>query len=88
MTKIVICDIIIPMILSLKSKEAKLYTKEEIYNILREYINEQKDLSLRKMIDDESFSRPSWSEHQAHQLGIQKGLNKILSFLPDRENIN
>ena len=71
------------MNLNLKSKEAKEYTKEEIYLIIQEYIIEQTDLSRRKTLDEDSFNKPSWSEYQAFQLGFQRALSKVASFIPD-----
>ena len=76
------------MSITLRIEELKKYSKEELLLIIREYINEQKDLSYRKMIADESFNKAGWSETQAHHLGIQKLATKILNFLPDQENIN
>ena len=70
---------------SLKSKEAKEYTKEEIYIIIQSYISEQIDLSRRKSLDEDSFNKPSWSEYQAFQLGYQKALNKLATLIPDPE---
>lgn len=69
------------MIFSLKEKEK--YTKEEMIVILHEYIKDQLELSHRKMLDEDSFSKPAWSEYQAFQLGFQKALNKLDSFIPD-----
>jgi len=76
------------MSITLRTEELKKYTKEEVILVIREYINEQKDLSYRKMTDDESFNKAGWSENQAFHLGIQKLATKILNFLPDQENIN
>lgn len=75
------------MNLSLKSKPLIEFTKEEIILILREFLNEQKELTQRKMIDEDSFNKPSWPEYQAFQLGILKAINKIESFIPDQEGI-
>ena len=63
-------------------EEYKKYSKEELILIIHEYINEQLELSKRKSLDEESFSKPSWSEFQAYQLGIQKALLKIETFIP------
>jgi len=73
------------MSLNLKTEEAKKYTKNEILVIIHEYIVEQVELSRRKMLDDDSFSKASWSEYQAFQLGIQKAFSKIESFIPHPE---
>ena len=71
------------MNLTLKSKEAKEYTKEETILIILEYIKEQESLSRREMLDKENFNVPAWSEHQAFQLGIQKMCSKLESFIPN-----
>lgn len=69
----------------LKDSEKKKIslTKAEIYDIIRTYITEQLDLSTRKQRSEENFSLPAWSEHQAYQLGFQKGLEKLLEFIPN-----
>ena len=73
---------------SLKEKHISEYTKEEIISILSKYIQEQIELSRRKTLDEDSFTNASWSEYQAFQLGMQKAFQKVVSFLPDRENIS
>lgn len=75
------------MNLSLKTKEAQKYTKEEILIIIHGYIQEQLDLSNRKMLDEDNFSKSAWSEYQAFQLGTQKALSKLKLFIPDPEGI-
>lgn len=75
------------MNLNLKSKEAKEYTKEEIYLIIQEYISEQLELSRRKTLEEDSFNRASWSEYQAFQLGAQKAYIKLAAFIPTQEGI-
>lgn len=76
------------MSLSLKTEAFKKYTKEEALTIVSEYAKEQVDLSLRKMRSEERFEKPSWSEYQSFQLGMQKAFEKIIEFIPDQENIN
>lgn len=73
------------MKITLKNEDAKKYTKNEVILIILEYIKEQKELSLRLMLSDDSFDKPAWSEHQAYQLGFQKALNKLETFIPDPE---
>lgn len=75
------------MNLNLKTKEAKEYSKEEVYLIIQEYISEQIELSRRNSMSEDSFNKPSWSEYQAYQLGIQKALLKLAAFIPDPEGI-
>lgn len=74
------------MNLSLKEKKLSEYTKEEILLILNKYLLEQIELSRRKTTDEESFTKPSWSEFQAFQLGLQKAYQKVTQFLPDQGN--
>ena len=57
-------------------------TKEEIYVTIRTYAQSQIDLARRKQESDESFESPAWSERQAYSLGMIKGLDKILNFIP------
>jgi hypothetical protein len=70
--------------MDLKSEKAKALTKHEVYLLLREYIQEQIELSQRKTLDEKSFELPSWSEYQAFQLGIQKALTKLSNLIPDQ----
>lgn len=64
-------------------KDKEILTNTEIYDIIRSYILEQVDLASRKQRSEDNFSLPAWSEFQAHQLGIIKGLEKILDYVPD-----
>lgn len=70
--------------MDLKSDKAKSLSKQEVFLLLREYIQNQIDLSRRKCIDEENFSLPSWSEYQAFQLGFQKAFSKLYNLLPDQ----
>lgn len=72
------------MLKSLKQKEALKISKEEAYQIIRDFLNRESDLALRDMLSKDSFTLPSWSEHQAYQLGILKALDKVLQFIPDQ----
>lgn len=63
-------------------KEGKALTNEEIYGIIVAYIDSLLSTSIREMRDNASFEKPAWSEYQAHQLGLQKGLMKLREFLP------
>lgn len=67
-------------------KEAKInkksLTSEEAYVIIGRFVKDQIDLVRRKQESDESFDSPSWSEKQAYSLGLIKGLDKVLRFLP------
>lgn len=70
--------------MDLKSDKAKSLTKQEVYIALREYIREQIDLSRRKQVDEDNFTLPAWSEHQAFQLGFQKAFSKLYNLIPDQ----
>lgn len=63
-------------------KDKKSLTSEETCVIIRAYVTEQIDLSRRKQESEDSFDSPSWSEKQAYQLGLIKGFDKVLSFIP------
>ena len=68
------------MIKSLKTDEIK--TKEEVYKYLYDYLKDSIETSNRKMVDEDNFSLPAWSEFQAYQLGMQKAYRKVLDLLP------
>lgn len=70
--------------MDLKSEKAKSLTKQEVFQLLREYIRDQIDLSRRKQTDEENFTLPAWSEHQAYQLGFQKAFSKLYNLIPDQ----
>ena len=59
--------------------------KAEAYEILKAFIKEQIELSLRKEISEESFDSPNWAFYQAYQAGLRKGLEKVNAFIPDQE---
>lgn len=70
--------------MDLKSDKAKSLSKQQAFKVIREYLSEQIKLSQRKCIDEESFDKPAWSEHQAYQLGIQKAFTKLYNLIPDK----
>lgn len=72
------------MLKSLKQKEALKISKEEAYLIIRAFLSNEIELSRRKMMSEERFESPSWSEYQAFQLGMLKSLDKVLNFIPDQ----
>lgn len=72
------------MSISLKEKPLNEYSREEIVNAISSFAKEQIELSFRKSIDEETFSKPSWSEYQAYQLGMSKAFDKVIKFLPDQ----
>jgi len=72
--------------MDLKSKEAQEYSKSQVYFEIKKYLEEQIELSRRKTLDEDSFEKPSWSEYQAYQLGIQKAFTKLNLLIPDQGN--
>jgi hypothetical protein len=70
--------------MDLKSEKAKDLTKREVFILLREYLDEQIELSRRKTLTEDNFSLPSWSEFQAYQLGIQRAYFKLKDAIPDQ----
>jgi hypothetical protein len=74
--------------MDLKSEKARELSKREVFLELRKYIQEQIDLSRRKSMEEDNFSFPAWSEHQAYQLGFQKAFLKLYNLIPDQGEIN
>lgn len=72
------------MLNKLKEKESDKLTKREVYDFLISYLDEQITLSQRISMNEESFSKPSWSEFQAYQLGLQKAFTKVKELIPDQ----
>jgi hypothetical protein len=70
--------------MDLKSEKSKSLTKQEVLSLIKEYLNEQIELSRRKTLSEDNFSIPSWSEFQAYQLGIQKAFSKLNDLIPDQ----
>jgi len=70
--------------MDLKSDKAKSLTKDQVFKEIKDYLTEQIELSRRKSIDEDNFSLPSWSEHQAFQLGFQKAFTKLYNLIPDQ----
>lgn len=70
--------------MDLKSDKAKELSKIEAFRLIREYIREQIDLSRRKQMDEDNFTLPAWSEHQAYQNGFQKAFTKLYNLIPDQ----
>jgi hypothetical protein len=70
--------------MDLKSDKAKSLSKQEAFQLIREYIKDQIDLSRRKQLDEDNFTLPAWSEHQAYLNGFQKSLSKLYNLIPDQ----
>lgn len=70
--------------MDLKSDKAKSLTKQQVFELLREYLSDQIELSQRKSIDEENFTKPAWAEFQAYQLGFQKAFSKLYNLIPDQ----
>lgn len=72
--------------MDLKSEKSNNLTKSQVFFELRKYLDEQIELSRRKTLDEDAFDKPSWSEFQAYQLGIQKAYFKLYNLIPDKGN--
>ena len=70
--------------IDLKSKTGKALSKSEAFRLIKEYLDEQVELSRRKMVDEEVFNMPSHSEYIAFQLGLQKAFLKLNNLIPDQ----
>lgn len=70
--------------MDLKLLNSKDLSRSQAFSLLKEYLSEQIDLSVRKVVNEENFSLPSWSEYQAYQLGNIKACQKLLSIIPDQ----
>jgi len=70
--------------MNLKDKEGKALSKAEAFRVIRTYLQEQISLSQRKAIDESTFDKPAWSEHQAYLLGMQKAFSKLYNLIPDQ----
>tara|TARA_R110002126_G_scaffold111685_1_gene249576 strand:- start:870 stop:1076 length:207 start_codon:yes stop_codon:yes gene_type:complete len=68
--------------MDLKSEKAQALTKKQVFEELKEYIDEQVQVAQRKCMDEENFQLPAFSEFQAYQRGIQKALTKLYNLLP------
>lgn len=72
------------MLNKLKEKDSDSLTKREVYDFLISYLEEQISLSQRVSMNEDSFTKPSWSEYQAYQLGLQKAYTKVKEIIPDQ----
>ena len=45
--------------IDLKTKEGKALSKQEAFQLIKEYLDEQVELSRRKMVDEEIFNVPA-----------------------------
>jgi hypothetical protein len=70
------------MQLSLKTEEAQEYTKEQVFEVIHQFLDEESKLITRKMTSEDSFTAPAWSEHQAYYLGMLKLIEKLTKFIP------
>jgi hypothetical protein len=68
----------------LKKKEKNEISKEEVIQFFLKYVTEELEVSRRKSSSEDSFNKPSWSEFQAYQLGIQKMCQNIINLIPDQ----
>lgn len=72
------------MLNKLKEKDSDKLSKQEVYDFLISYLEEQISLSIRSVTNEDSFSKPSWSEYQAYQLGMIKAFSKVKDVIPDQ----
>lgn len=72
------------MLNKLKAKDSNKLTKTEVYDFLSLYLKDQIALSHRLSMSEESFSKPSWAEYQAYQIGLQAAFTKVLQLIPDQ----
>lgn len=70
----------------LKTKEFNTMSKEEVVNVIRQYIEECYEGSLNKLTSDERFSSNAWTQRQAWETGQLKLCKKILNFLEIKKN--
>jgi hypothetical protein len=68
---------------SLKTEESKEYTKEQVFEVIHRFLEEESKLTTRKMISEDSFTAPAWAERQAYYLGMLKALDKFTKFIPN-----
>jgi len=72
----------LPKSLKEAKSSKKVLTSDETCVIIRTFIQEQINLVRRKQESEDSFDSPAWSERQAYQLGMLKGLDKVLNYIP------
>jgi len=72
----------LPKSLKEAKSSKKSLTSDETCVIIRTFIQEQINLVRRKQESEDSFDSPAWSERQAYQLGMLKGLDKVLNYIP------
>ena len=63
--------------------DKKEVTKEQAFKLIQKFLDREKDASIRKCMDEVNFDKAAWSEFQAFQLGYQKALFKLGSFVPN-----
>ena len=70
------------MILKLKSEEYTTYSKDNVIEIIQEYLKECKGKCQKENLDSDDFESPGWALKQAHTNGMIKMINKLENFLP------
>jgi len=66
----------------LKEKDTSKLTKEEVYDFLIKYLEDQISLSERITRNEESFDTPNWALQQAYQMGMQKAYTRVKDLIP------
>ena len=72
----------------IKNLNDKTISKRKAIELIKEWLEKEKDLSYRKIISEESFEAADWSKYLAYQLGFLKALEKLDKFIPDPETFN
>lgn len=70
------------MILYLRSDKYKDYSKRQVINFIKEYLQQCKETIQKDNYNNEDFDSPSWALKQASNIGQLKMINKLEDFLP------
>jgi hypothetical protein len=72
------------MIKKLLSVEYKDMSKQDVMDILHEYLDSETAILIKQMHDYDMFMEPNWDLHQAALIAEVKRLKKIKAFLPNQ----
>lgn len=84
MTNTHFCGIIVKMIKELRSEKYKDMSKQDVIDILHEYLEKEVEILTKQMYDYDLFIQPKWELHQAALIAELKRLSKIRAFLPNK----
>jgi hypothetical protein len=65
--------------------EERLALAKDIWNVLRNIIQEDLDAIERDGLNKEHYFMPAWSEYQADRNGSKRALSKLLAIIPKGE---